>query len=392
MTGPTFRVRSLAGPIYVPNLLFSIGQGAAIPVVALLALELGASPAVAGLVVALRGLGTMLFDLPAGVLVARIGEKRAMVVSGLALTLIALGIWAGPPLWAYSLLVALMGAAGAVWLLARMAYAAGSSPPGHRGRVMAMIGGVTRIGLLAGPLIGSLVITRWGIGDAFLVLASLALLATIALVLSRPPASEPETVTAVSVGLAQVAHQNRDTLLTAGSVAVVAQVLRSSREALIPLWGDHIGLAAESIALLFAISAAIESIIFYPVGMLMDRKGRKWTAIPTIAMLSVGVALVPLTSDFVSLAAVALLMGLANGLGSGMNMTLGSDLAPPSDRSYFLAIWRLISDAGNAGGPLLVAAVTSAATLGAAAVAVGGVGLAGLIVLVRFVPETLVRP
>jgi hypothetical protein len=48
------------------SFLFAVGRGAVIPVIALLALDLGAGPALAGLIVALRGLGTMVFDIPAG--------------------------------------------------------------------------------------------------------------------------------------------------------------------------------------------------------------------------------------------------------------------------------------------------------------------------------------
>jgi hypothetical protein len=46
------------------------------------------------------------------------------------------------------------------------------------------------------------------------------------------------------------------------------------------------------------------------------------------------------------------------------------------------SVWRLITDVGNIGG--LLVAVTSRRHSGAAVV-VGGVGLAGLVVLVRFV-------
>ena len=100
-------------------------------------------------------------------------------------------------------------------------------------------------------------------------------------------------------------------------------------------------------------------LIFYPVGMLMDSKGRKWVAVPSLILLSLGMALIPLTTDFASLFLVSLLLGLANGLGSGVNLTLGSDLSPVAGRSQFFGVWRLVSDLGTAGGPLLVAAVTS---------------------------------
>jgi MFS family permease len=130
-------------------------------------------------------------------------------------------------------------------------------------------------------------------------------------------------------------------------------------------------------------------IIFYPVGMLMDRKGRRWAAIPSLLLLSLGLALIPLTSEFIGLLVVSLFVGLANGFGSGINLTLGSDLSPEEGRSQFFGLWRLISDVGTAGGPLLVAVVTSIASLGAAAVAVGAVGLLGAAVMWRSVPETL---
>lgn len=388
-----FRVRSLTWSVYVPNLLFSIGQGAAIPVIALLALDLGASPALAGLVVAARGLGTMLFDLPAGMLVARFGEDKAMVGSGIVLAGITLGIWTRPPLWLYFVLVVLMGATWAVWLLARIAYTSVASPRHHRGRVMAMLGGVARIGLLVGPLVGSLVIGRWGLAEPFLVLGALAMAASVTMAVSRPAdlVEERRAGTGSTRALAAVAREHRRILLTAGSVAVVAQLLRSSRDALIPLWGDHIDLAPEAITLLFAASAAVESLFFYPVGMLMDRKGRKWAAVPSVALLSIGLAALPLSADTRSLTVVVVLMAIANGLGSGMNMTLGSDLSPATGRSLFLAIWRLVTDLGTFAGPLMVGAVTAMATLGASAVAVATVGAVGLGILVRMVPETRTR-
>jgi MFS family permease len=174
-----------------------------------------------------------------------------------------------------------------------------------------------------------------------------------------------------------------------GSVAVTVQILRSARQAIIPLWGDHIGLGASQISLIFAASSGIEMLLFYPVGMLMDRKGRKWAALPCLVLLSLSMALVPFTADFVGLLLVGLLAGLANGFGSGINMTLGSDISPALGRSQFLGLWRLISDMGQAAGPLLIAVVTSLATLGAAPVVVAGVGLIGSAVLWKAVPETL---
>ena len=62
--GP-FKLSSLTLGVFLPTFLFSIGQGAIIPIIPLFAKELGAPLAIAALVVAMRGVGQMLFDQPA---------------------------------------------------------------------------------------------------------------------------------------------------------------------------------------------------------------------------------------------------------------------------------------------------------------------------------------
>jgi MFS family permease len=384
-----FKVRSLTGSVYLPNLLFAIGQGAAIPVIALLALDLGASPAMAGAIVALRGIGTLLFDVPSGILVARFGDRRAMTMATVVLGVIALVIGLRPSLPVYAGLILIMGCAWSVWALARLSFATESTPLRHRGRVMSMMGGTMRIGQFVGPLIGGLAVVPIGLAGPFFIQAALAAAAAVSLLVapggSAPrPGSDP-----TPVSMRQIARENRRSLSTAGFAAVTVQVLRSSRQAVIPLWGDQIGLDASQVSLIFGAGSAVEMVLFYPIGMLMDRHGRRWAAIPCLLLLSAGMALIPLTSGFTGLLVVGLFLGFANGLGSGINMTLGSDLSPERGRNQFLGLWRLVTDVGSAGGPLLVAAVTSLASLGAAPIAVALIGLLGTGVMWKAVPETL---
>lgn len=65
----------------------------------------------------------------------------------------------------------------------------------------------------------------------------------------------------------------------------------------------------------------------------MDRHGRKAVAVPSIALVAAGIALLPLTHDVWSLTLVAILLGLGNGISSGVDMTLGADLAPSTGRA-----------------------------------------------------------
>jgi MFS family permease len=378
-----FRVKSLTSSVYLPNLFFATGQGAVIPMLSLVALDLGASPAAAGAIVALRGLGTMAFDVPAGVLVARLGDRRAMFVATPVLVGVALAIAAGPSLPLYAGLVFLMGCAWSVWLLARLSYATEASPYAKRGRVMSMLGGAGRFGNFIGPLIGGAVVAAFGLPGPFFLQAAMATTALGILALTPGTATDPAQQRQVRTR--QVLRDNRRVLLTVALAAVSIQILRSSRQAILPLWGDHIGLDASQVALVVSASSAVDMLLFYPMGMLSDIKGRRWVALPCIILLSLGLAMVPLTSSFFSLAVVAAFIGLGNGFGTGINNTLASDFSPDFGRNHFFGIWRLVMDSGTVGGPLLVAAATALVSLGASAVVVAGTGAAGALVLWRTV-------
>ena len=87
-------------PVYVPSLLMAVSQEALTILLPLYVISLGASAAFAAWIVFLRGVGILLFDVPAGMLVARFGDKPVLI-GGLALLLaglLTLGVTANP--WA----------------------------------------------------------------------------------------------------------------------------------------------------------------------------------------------------------------------------------------------------------------------------------------------------
>jgi hypothetical protein len=103
-------------------------------------------------------------------------------------------------------------------------------------------------------------------------------------------------------------------------------------------------------------------------------------------LLGVAHAVLPLTTTVLALGGVAMLMGLGNGMSSGLIMTLGADVSPIVGRAQFLGAWRLCSDIGTGIGPLLISAVLSIGSLGAASLAMAGVGAAAVAVLQRWIP------
>ena len=387
-----FRIRDLGLSVYLPTFLFAVGQGAVIPFTPLLAKELGASVALASLIVALRGFGMVVFDIPAGILVGAVGERYAMVIGTVVLVVVAVGSALTTSPIVFAALMFTMGFSWAIWQLARLSYVSEQAPPEMRGRALSLVGGVNRVGNAVGPLLGGVLGVQFGLASSFYLQAGLAIAASalmFALIRGGTDHAEAAGHGSVLERFTEIITENRRVFATAGFATVCLSVLRASRQTIIPLWGDHIGLSATAVGGVFSASNTMDMLLFYPTGSVMDRMGRKWVAIPCLTTIAVGLILIPFATTTWLFIAVAMITGFGNGMGAGIVMTLGADFSPSRNRAEFLGVWRLISDLGQLGGPLMLSAITAWATLGAASVATGGVGLIGALVMWLLVPETL---
>jgi hypothetical protein len=85
-------------------------------------------------------------------------------------------------------------------------------------------------------------------------------------------------------------------------------------------------------------------------------------------------------------------MGIGNGLGNGVIMTLGADVAPAATRAEFLAAWRLTHDAGMFLGPLSLGAAAIVAPLSLGLSILGVVSLTGAAMMWRYIPRFVPWP
>ncbi|WGW10879.1 MFS transporter [Saxibacter everestensis] len=387
-------LRSLILPAYLPAVLYGVGQGAVQPIIAHSAIDLGASVAFAGFVVALVGIGQICADLPVGALVTRIGEKRSMLLAvGLDVVALLVCIYA-TSLWMLCLAIACTGASGAVWMLARQVYVAEVVPFGLRARALSTLGGTHRIGMFIGPFVAVVAIGLLGTVGGYWVHLGSSLLAGIALLVAPDLAADRRrtSTTVAPVSVWTMVRRYRKVLGTLGVCVLLVAGIRASRQVALPLWSSHIGLDGQSTSLIFGIAGAVDMLLFYPAGKVMDRFGRVWIAVPSVVVLALALLMMPLTQSFGSLLVVALVLGAGNGIGSGIIMTLGADVSPRTHRASFLGSWRLLSDSGNAVGPLLLSTVAATAGLGAGILAIGGLGLAAAVLLGRWVPKYGVGP
>lgn len=384
-----FSFKKIALPAFGPSLLFGLGEGAILPVIALSARDLGASVAVAALVVTLIGIGSLLSNIPASIITDKYGERWAIVgAAGLSVIAMLLCLSA-PNLVVYGLGILLIGAASAVFNLARQKYLTEAVPVRFRARALSTLGGVMRIGVFIGPFLGALAINFLQLSGAYWVGVGAVVLAGL-IALSMPDLVHPGGAdgSAPSPKVASIITSYRKIFLTVGIGVLLVSAVRSSRQVVIPLWAEGMGLDATTTSLIYGLSGAVDMLVFYPAGKLMDRKGRAWVAVPSMLIMAGSLLAMPFTGGAASLLLVSLLIGFGNGIGAGMVMTLGADYSPDSGRAQFLGIWRFLSDLGSFSGPALLSAITALATLGLGIAATGVLGLAAAAVLWYWIPRS----
>src|SRR5688572_26432652 len=271
---PAFQLRSLIGPVYLPNFLYSAGTGLVLPVTPLFAKELGASLGMIGLIVTMGGVGQMLLSVPAGVLADRYGVRATMGWGMVATALVAGLIGLCGSLLPFAVLVFLSGAVQSIFNVARLVYVARVVPVAQRGRAISLVGGTSRIGVFVGPAVGGFLGNAFGLEAAFFAQAVVTAAAAVVLFAkAEAPAPAVERSTGGSSAYGRVGRtlaEHRREFLTVGSVAFAIVLMRHARQVLMPLWGDSIGVNVSQIGVVLSVGSALDATLFYPVGVIMD--------------------------------------------------------------------------------------------------------------------------
>lgn len=389
-----FSLRRIAVPAFGPSLFFGVGEGAILPIIPLMARELGASVPMAALIVGLIGIGSLCNNIPASLITVRWGERWAIVGAGLWSALgMALCVFTSHlPLFAAGCFM--VGMSQAVYQLARQSYMTEAVPIAYRARALSTLGGVMRIGMFIGPFLGASVVHAFGLEAAFGIgIVAMAAASAIGARMPdlEPPAPLPGQEPPASTSIASTLRDHRHVFLTLGIGVVLVSVVRSSRQVVIPLWADYLALAPAVASLIYGLAGAIDMLVFYPAGKLMDHKGRRWVAIPSMVIMGAAFVLMPLTTGFTTLLLAALAIGFGNGIGSGMIMTLGADHSPRHGRAHFLGVWRLMSDLGASCGPALLSFLAGSLSLAAGIATNGLIAFAAAGVLARWIPRKHAR-
>ena len=266
--------------VFVDAMLF----GALAPLVPGYADEFDLSKAGAGLLVGSFGAGALLGGIPGGILAARFGPKRAVL---LGLGLLALGTFgfalaAGP--WALGLSRFVQGFSSTITWAGALAWLTVETPRSRRGELIGTAFGAAVFGAIIGPMFGAIaaaVSIRGTFGAVGIVAVALAAWAA-----ARPAASEePSTPSSLARALRDPAFLGGLWLNTLPALLFGLMVV------LVPLALDDVGLGAIAIGLVFLGSGLLETAVNPLLGRFSDRRGRLLPIrVALIASVAVAVA------------------------------------------------------------------------------------------------------
>ena len=375
------------------------GAGLVLPVLPLFARSFGVGYGAVGLLVSAYGLARLVFDLVAGPIVDRLGERAtaaaglAVIGVGSALTGVAPGFPAAVAAWAAA------GVGSAVALAALYTRLLRVVPTQQMARTLGVFYGAFNTGFVAGGAVSGLVADRFGLAAPFLLDAAVAALAAV-LWLVLIPAGRPDRA-ARAAGSEAPADGGRGALArllrTPGLVPVVVTnfaylwMVAVVFDTLVPLFAsDALGLSTVAIGVLFAVALAAEFVVLYPAGSVADQHGRKPVLVPALAGLALATAAVGWASTPLALGAVLVVLGVMSGAAGVPPGAMLSDVAPTQASGTAVGVFRFFGDLGFTLGPLL--AGWSVPALGFRwAFALAAVPTVVALALILRTPETL-RP
>jgi MFS transporter, DHA1 family, multidrug resistance protein len=356
--------RRVTGVVLVVFIVMA-GAGLVLPILPLFARSFGVGYGAVGLLVSAYGLARLVFDLVAGSLVDRFGE-RAAAVSGLllvglgsALTGVASGYGMAVVTWAVA------GVGSAIALAAVYTRLLRVAPAQQTARTLGIFYGAFNTGFVAGGAASGLVADRFGLAGPLLANAAVVTLAAVLWLVLVPSDRPDRPAGQAATSAAPPPERGRGPSLarllrTPGLLPVVVTnfaylwMVAVVFDTLVPLFAsDALGLSTVGIGVLFAVALAAEFVVLYPAGSVADQHGRKPVLVPALAGLAVANAAVGWAPTPLLLGALLAVLGVMSGAAGVPPGAMLSDVAPTQASGTAVGVFRFCGDLGFTLGPLL---------------------------------------
>jgi MFS family permease len=400
-------LRTIIGVVFVTML----GFGIVLPTLPLFAKSFGVDDTAAGMLIASFALMRLVFDLVAGPLVDRFGE-RLMGAAGLLFVAVSSVLTALAPTFALAVVFRGAGGAGSSVLFAALfSYVLKVVPKERTARSLSVFFGTFNIAVIAGGPVGGVVAHFLGLRAPLYVYAGfLVVAAGLFLRFIKDPGrgvhpQEEPSLTPEEAMAERDMPVFRRTRMRLGRLLRIPGFLTACGlnfaylwlvsgplDTLVPLFGtERLGMTELGIGIVFAVTLVGEFIVLFPAGSAADRYGRRAVVIPSFAALAVMTIVTGLAASVLMFGVFLFVLGIASGYAGVPPGAMLSDVSPDEGRGTAVGVYRFAGDLGMVLSP--VAMGTFANLLGyRAAFALGAIPIVAALAMSLRTPETLKRP
>jgi MFS family permease len=336
------------------SFISSVGLGVYIPVLSLFARSLGATAAMAGLLLSAAGASRMIITVPGAYLAERFGRRPVIAASGIMRGILSIVIstcTTFPPL------LVLFGVLSAGWavryvcILSAVAEMSGSE---RRGRSISTLQAGDLIGYSLGPAVGGLLAQRFGLNAPFVALGVLEIIsACVVLVLFREPSALRHSNGRPS--FAAVAAALRNPSFRAIAIVGLSQlVVRSGAYSVIsPLYAAaRLSLPQAQIGTAMTMSAVAIVLALQFAGRILDRGHRDWLVLGYTALMPLSLFCISQSRSLYAFGAAQFMQGFSAGIIMPVPPSYVAETSRDGSIAVAMGSLQTVSELGSIIGPV----------------------------------------
>ncbi|MBI4181516.1 MAG: MFS transporter [Candidatus Aenigmarchaeota archaeon] len=322
--------------------------------------------------------GAGILKVPFGAAVDRLGKKRGILISFLAISLLAGVLSVATTIPQFILLFFLLGLTANVYYSSINALVADRSR--NKTAALFRLESAYQLGFVLGPLLGGALALRWGMAAAFWAWAILGA-AGFLLSMCLPAGGEPAGKRGM---LAFLRSQRGPLLLVLGIGGLFTGFIQSVLDLAIPLYATSLGMDIAQVGMLFAGAAILTVVSMLLLGSRMDRWGERRSLAVMVLCMGLPFLFLPFARDLVSLAILAGISSVGRAAGLNIARAFIARRVGPAESATGMGACDTLQYAGRVAGPLAAGAVIEILSFAALFWGVAAVALLGLAALAAF--------
>ena len=381
------------GPVIGLVFIVLAGIGVVFPIMPLFARSFGVGYDGVGLFIGSFGFMRLFGDLIGGAIVDAKGEKWTAVVGMAFLAVCATATGLAPNYPIALVAWGLAGVGSAVSFAALFSYVVKVAPKDRVARVLSFFYGAFNVGIIAGGAAGGFIAAELGLAAPLFLYAAILVFAVVFYIPRYVRSIEKRENETPAVSERAV----RSMLKLPGFLTAMILNLTylwmvgAFFNTLLSLFAsDALGMSTAGIGGLFSLAVAAEFLVLFPAGAWADKYGRKAVLIPSLAALTIVLAVMGFATTVPIMCVLIVLLAFSSGFAGVPPAAMLSDIVPANQRGKAIGAFRFFGDLGFMLGPLIAGASSKAYGFEIAFILSAIPSAIAMVVTIR-TKETLVR-